>query len=97
MQERRGEHRHEVLKEAEVWLTDRIVVNCVIRDITPVGARLESLRAVSLPRQFRVRIVSADLSIPAAPIWLRRLEAGVRFTGVGTAGQVDSSPEKNAG
>jgi hypothetical protein len=97
MQERRGEHRRKVLKDAEVWLTDRIVVNCVIRDISPAGARLEFEGPISLPSQFRVRIVSADLSIPAAPIWLRRLEAGVRFTGVGTAGQVDNSPEKNAG
>jgi hypothetical protein len=94
MHERRAERRHRVLKEAEVWLTDRIAVNCVVRDLSPGGARLEFEGPVCLPSEFRLHIVSADLTIPAAPVWLRKLEAGIRFTGVGTAGTVDNSPQK---
>jgi hypothetical protein len=41
-----------------------------------------------LPGEFRLKLISADLTIPAVCAWQRRLEAGIRFTGVGTAGSL---------
>ena len=49
---------------------------------------------MSLPADFSLRIVSADLIIPATPAWQRKLEAGIRFTGVGMVGAVDNTPQK---
>ena len=92
--DRRGERRQKVLKEAKVLLSDRVSIDCLVRDISPSGARLEFFAPVSLPNEFRVRIVSAELTVPAALAWQRRLEAGVRFTGVGTVGQVDNTPAR---
>ena len=94
MSERRTERRVKVLKEGKVMLTDSVSVNCVVRDISPGGARLKFDGPVYLPVEFRLRIVSADLTIPATPAWQTQGEAGVRFTGVGTVGQVDNSPKR---
>jgi hypothetical protein len=94
MYERRRSARIRILKEGRVLLNDQTALNCIVRDISAGGARLEFEGPVELPREFRLRIVSADLTIPARPIWQRRLEAGVTFTGVGQVGAVDNSPQR---
>ena len=81
MSDRRSERRLKVLKEGRVLLDDYVSVSCSIRDITPGGARLEFDGPVCLPSAFRLRMVSANVMIPATVIWQRRLEAGIRFTG----------------
>ena len=91
MRDRRRERRQKVLKEGKVMLTEWVSVNCVVRDISPGGARIEFEGPVYLPSQFRLCIVSADLTIPAVPAWQRRGEAGIRFTGVGTAGKIEGA------
>jgi hypothetical protein len=96
MEERRREPRLKVLKHGKVLLTELKSIDCMVRDISPLGARIEFELPVRLPSQFRLRIVSADLTIPAAPVWQHRREAGVRFVGVGTAGSVDNSPIRAA-
>ena len=92
--DRRSERRQKVLKEGKLLLSGRVSIDCLVRDISPGGARLEFFGPVSLPGEFRLHIVSAELTVPAALAWQRRLEAGVRFTGVGTAGQVDNTPKQ---
>jgi hypothetical protein len=96
MYERRRSARMRVLKEGRVLLGDHVAVDCIVRDISAGGARLEFDGPIDLPAAFRLRIVSADLTIPARPAWQRRLEAGVTFTGVGQVGAVDNSPERLA-
>lgn len=94
MRDRRSQRRHKILKEGRVVLGDSVSFGCVVRDISPLGARLELEAPAELPGEFRLVIVSADLTIPATLSWQRRLEAGIRFTGVGTAGGVDNSPRR---
>ena len=94
MWERRSEPRTKVLKEAKVHISDFVSVPCTVRDISPSGARLQFETPVSLPGELRLTIIAADLTIPAAPAWQRRLEAGIRFTGTATVGAVDSSPKR---
>jgi hypothetical protein len=94
MDERRWERRLKVLKEGRIMLTDVVAMNCIVRDLSPRGARLQFDGTVYLPAAFNLHIVSADLTIPATPAWQRNREAGVRFTGVGTAGHVDNSPQR---
>jgi hypothetical protein len=90
--DRRNERRQKVLKEGRVLLSDSTTIDCVVRDLSAGGARLEFAGPVSLPHEFRLRITSADLTVPATFAWQRRLEVGIRFTGVGTVGQVDNTP-----
>lgn len=91
MRERRRERRHKVLKEGKIMLSDWASVSCVVRDISASGARLEFEGPVHLPSAFHLCIVSADLKIPAVLAWQQQNEAGVRFTGVGAAGNVESA------
>lgn len=92
MIERRSERRLKVLKEGRVLLGDSRSLGCIVRDISPRGARLEFRIPDDLPSEFRLNIVNVDLTVPAVLVWRRQGECGVRFVGVGTAGAVDNSP-----
>ena len=92
MRNRRNDQRLKVLKEAKIMLTDWHSVDCLVRDIGTGGARLEFSGPVYLPKQFRLRIVSGNVTIPAEPVWQRRGEAGIRFTGIATAGCAELPP-----
>jgi hypothetical protein len=94
MIERRRERRQKVLKQGKVVLTESVSIDCVVRDLSPSGARIEFEAPLYLPSEFRLHIVSADLTIPAAPAWQKQREAGIRFVGVGTVGSVDNSPKR---
>jgi hypothetical protein len=94
MDDRRRQRRQKILKEGKVMLTEWVSVNCIVRDISPGGARIEFDGPVFLPSEFRLCIVSADLTIPAVPAWQNRREAGIRFTGVGVAGDLDNTPKR---
>ena len=89
MRDRRRARRQKVLKEGKIMLADGVAVNCIVRDISPGGARLELDGPVCLPGEFHLRIVAADLTLPAVPAWQRRDEVGVRFTGVGVSGPAE--------
>ena len=54
---------------------------------------LEFEHPITLPKEFRVHIVSGNITIPAEPCWQRRNEAGVRFTGIATAGNAAAPPK----
>ena len=79
MVERRREPRLRVLKAGKVRLNACVTVDCTIRDISRRGARLEFEGPVSLPAEFQLRFVGAELTVRASPAWQRRLEAGVLF------------------
>jgi hypothetical protein len=83
MEEHRRSHRRRTLKEGKVVLSDRIVIDCLIRDISEAGARLEFGAPMELPANFRLLISSLNLLVPVALAWQHGLSAGVRFTGPG--------------
>ena len=78
---KRAVHRQRTLKEAKVVLSDWTAVDCIVRDISKGGARLVFGDAFSLPKEFRVLIVSTNTIVPAKLLWQRGLTAGVGFTG----------------
>jgi hypothetical protein len=83
MEDHRTSHRRRALKEGKVVLSDRIVIDCLIRDLSEGGARLEFGAPTELPDSFRLLIASMNLLVPAAPAWQHGLSVGVRFTGPG--------------
>ncbi|MGH6925550.1 MAG: PilZ domain-containing protein [Propylenella sp.] len=85
MEEHRDAHRRRALKAGKVVLSDWKVIDCLIRDISEGGARLEFGAPMDLPASFRVLITSLNLLVPAAPAWQRGVSVGVRFTGPGQA------------
>ena len=96
MYERRGEHRRLVLKRGRVLVPGRPAYECVVRDLTKGGARLEFKAPILLPAELMLCLVSTDLTVPAVCVWQRRLEAGIRFVGAATAGGVGSAPARSA-
>jgi len=81
----RSSIRRRALKEAKVVLTDWTVIDCVLRDISETGARIEFSGPTNLPEEFRLLIVSTNMLAPAVRAWQRGLSAGIRFTGPGQA------------
>jgi hypothetical protein len=83
MEEHRISHRRRTLKQGKIVLSDRVVLDCLIRDISAGGARLEFGAPTTLPDAFRLLVTASNLLIPAALAWQRGLVVGVRFTGPG--------------
>ena len=81
LEERRHVPRRRALKEAKVVLSDSTLIDCLMRDLSDVGARLEFSAPTDLPAEFRLLIVSSNLLIPARLEWQRGLSAGAAFTG----------------
>lgn len=82
-EDRRQTQRHRALKEGKVVLSDWSVIDCLIRNLSEIGARLEFTGPTTLPPEFRVLIVSSNLIYPAEVEWQRGLSAGICFTGPG--------------
>ncbi len=82
--------RRRMLKQGKVVMSDWTVIDCIIRDLSDTGARLEFAGPTELPQEFRLLVVSSNLLIPAALAWQRGLAAGVHFTGPGR----DAPPRK---
>jgi hypothetical protein len=75
--------RRRTLKEGKVVLSDWSVLDCLIRDLSETGARLEFGGPTELPQSFRLLIVSSHILVPVDLAWQRGQAAGVHFTGPG--------------
>lgn len=83
MEDHRHDTRRRARKEAKVVLSDSTSIDCLIRDISVTGARLEFGGPTELPQAFLVFIVSSNQIMPAERAWQRGLAVGVHFTGPG--------------
>jgi len=77
--------RRKALKEAKVLVSDWAVIDCLVRDMTDVGARLTFTGPTELPAEFRLLLVAQSVVLPVELEWQRGLNAGVRVTGKGEA------------
>jgi hypothetical protein len=57
------------------------LIDCLVRDLSDIGARLEFGGPTELPAEFRLLVVSTNMLIPAKLEWQRGLAAGALFTG----------------
>lgn len=78
---RRTAARRRTLKQGKVVLSNWAVIDCVIRDLSETGARLEFSALTELPNEFRLLIIAANQLVPVELAWRRGLAAGVHFTG----------------
>jgi hypothetical protein len=83
MEEHRVSPRRRTLKQGKAVLSDVTVLDCVVRDMSEGGARLEFGGITKLPPEFRLLVVSTNLLIPVELRWQRGPVAGVAFTGPG--------------
>ncbi len=77
----REHERHRTLKAGRIILSDQRVLDCLIRDMSEVGARVKFGAFTQLPDTFEILIESERRILPAELAWQNGLEAGIHFTG----------------
>jgi hypothetical protein len=78
---RRTSQRRRALKEAKVVLSDWSTIDCVIRDMSETGAKVQFGGPTELPGGVRLLIMSSNLLYPGIVAWQRGQSAGIHFTG----------------
>lgn len=82
MQERRTAPRKKSFLKGIVYFNNRLSsMDCVIRDFSDTGARLEFGATVSLPDSVELYIPARDQTLKAQVRWRKEQEIGVSFGG----------------
>jgi hypothetical protein len=80
MDDKRITRRQRVLKSGKIVFADGAsVVDCVIRDLSTTGARLDVPNTVGLPQEFTLLDVHSGKSYAAKAAWRRGQRMGVEF------------------
>ena len=78
---RRIEHRERVLRRGRIILGDGFsTIDCIIRDISPHGARFTVQDGIALPRTLSLTVLDTGRTHPAIRRWQRGPSFGVEFT-----------------
>lgn len=81
-QEQRRRQRHKTLKTGKILLAGGLsVVDCVIRDLSESGARLEVWDNTAVPGSFRLICLADNTMRQAQVVWRNDRRVGVAFTG----------------
>jgi PilZ domain len=79
MLERRKLTRSRVFKSAKIILGTASVIDCVVRNITDRGARIEIPNAVTLPEAVDITLDGGHTFRPCRLMWRTLNETGVQF------------------
>lgn len=77
--ERRKSGRSRVLKSAKLVLGRSAIIDCVVRNLTNKGARLQIANTVDLPREFEMTFDGGYSIRPCRLVWRTITETGVEF------------------
>ncbi len=79
MTEKRTSPRHRVLKRGTLAFGGGGSVDCMVRNISSGGARLEVANPLGLPRSFTLVIESDQFVRRCRPVWSSDIRIGVAF------------------
>ena len=79
LDEKRGDARIRALKDAQILTSGSTIVDCTVRNLTKMGARVEFAAFTQLPSDFRIRFKNTGETRLAELAWQRGLVAGIRF------------------
>ena len=79
MVERRKSGRSRVLKSAKLVLGRSAIIDCVVRNLTNKGARLQIANTVDLPEDFEMTFDGGYSIRPCRLVWRTVTETGVEF------------------
>jgi hypothetical protein len=79
IENRSSKRWHTVLKGQVVFNNRASVLDCSVRDLSLIGAKICFSDAVELPPEFEIEIPSRGLRLPARLIWSRGAVHGVMF------------------
>jgi hypothetical protein len=77
--ERRKAGRSRVLKSAKLVLGRSAIIDCVVRNLTNKGARLQIANTLDLPRDFEMTFDGGYSIRPCRLVWRTVTETGVEF------------------
>jgi hypothetical protein len=81
MNERRALARHKTFIKGRIYFNNRLSsMDCIVRDVTANGARLDFSESVTLPDAFELYIPSRDEYFHARVIWRRGDNLGISWT-----------------
>ena len=80
MIEKRTEPRHRVLKHGTLAFGDGGGVDCMVRNISSGGARLDVANPFRLPQSFMLVIESDHFMRRCRPVWCSETRIGVAFS-----------------
>ena len=80
--DRRGNRRSRILKAGKLLFdAHQTIINCVIRDISPLGARIRLSDTLHLPSELELLVVREAELHPAKVLWKSQTDCGLVFTG----------------
>ncbi|HZP68301.1 MAG TPA: PilZ domain-containing protein [Pseudolabrys sp.] len=79
MIERRKSVRSRVLKSAKLVLGHSSIIDCVVRNLTNTGARIQIANTVDLPQAFEMTFDGGRSIRPCRLVWRTVTETGVEF------------------
>ena len=80
MLERRSLVRHKTFIKGRIYFNNRLSsMDCIVRDLTSNGARLEFSESVTLPEAFEIYIPNKDEFFRAHVEWRKGGQLGVRW------------------
>ena len=81
MVERRALVRHKTLIEGRIYFNNRMTsMDCIVRDVTEKGARLQVSESVALPDAFEIYLPNKDEHFRAQAQWRKGDQLGVSWT-----------------
>ncbi|ODN71886.1 hypothetical protein A6302_00818 [Methylobrevis pamukkalensis] len=82
MDERRNDQRRRTIRAGKiVYGSYRYVLDCMVREISPTGARLRVEGAEEVPGEFMLYDMSDAVMQPVTVIWRKGKDVGVTFHG----------------
>ena len=79
MAERRKAGRSRVLKGAKLVVGRSAIIDCVVRNLTNKGARVQIANTVELPKDFEMTFDGGYSIRPCRLVWRTVTETGVEF------------------
>ena len=79
MQERRNSTRSRVLKSAKLVLGSSSLIDCIVRNVTNIGARIKISNTVDLPQSFGFTFDEGRSIRPCRVVWRTFDETGIEF------------------
>jgi len=80
MQERRKYARSRVVRRAKLLLETSSLVDCLVRDLTNTGARVEAVNARELPQALDMTFDGGRSMRPCRLVWRTTNEVGIEFS-----------------
>ncbi len=79
MQERRKSGRSPVFKGAKIVLGNTSLIDCVVRNVTNTGARIQIANTIELPAGLALTFDGGYSIRPCKVVWRTVTETGVEF------------------